>query len=218
MLWKIALIITALYYIALAMLDKRSQQAYKLKEATAHAIGKTGRNVELETGAETISEEAQPNLFGTTANYEEIADIPPVVENPIPNPDTIPTEALPEIPTQKLQAEPEKALPGSTSQNPETIPTETQEPKLQPSTTIEASETPTEVPVEKSTRQVLEGREAGPKTDDEAKRNFLFAGTSLATDATPETLDELVVDKTLEEDLEDLASEVLIFEEPVPKT
>jgi len=227
MFWKIALATTVLYYTALVVLDKRSQQTYKLKEATARAIGKTGINTEAGIEEGTIVEDVHPNLFGSTANHEQVADISPVVKEPeqenlIPNPDTAPTEALPEIPTQKPQAEPEETLPESITQNPETVPaeisTETQEPKLQPSTAIEASETPTEVPVEKSTTQVLKGRESDPKTDDEAKRNFLFAGTSLAADATPQTLEEVVVDKALEEDLESLASEVLIFEEPVPKT
>ena len=139
-------------------------------------------NAEARTGEEMILEEAQPNLFGSTTNHEEVAEILPVVEEPgpenlIPNPDTALTKTLPEMPIAS-----------------------------------------TEAPLEKSTTKVLESTGGEPEMDDEAKRNFLFAGTSLATDATPEMLNEHVGDKAPKEDLEDLASEVLIFEDPVLKT
>ena len=189
MLWKIALAITLIYYTILIVLDKRSRQAYRLKEAAAHAIGKTG----IETRTETTPSEIHPDLFGATTNQEE--DTPPVTE-----------VAEAENPIQETRQE--EPLPEPASQNYETVPAEIppqkQEPEQGTNPEVETSKSSKEAPVEKSTRRVAEPTEAVPKTDDEEKRNFLFGGTSLALDDTPQIPDEVVVDREVARDLEAL--------------
>ena len=189
MLWKIALVITVIYYAILIVLDKKSQQAYRLKEVAAHAIGK----VEIVTEKETIPVEMQPDLFGATTIQEE--DTAPAMEAP---------ETETEDEDQKVR--PEKTLPEPIMQDIETAGAEAsiqkQEPGVSPELTV--PEIPAEASVEKSTSKVSESKEAVPKTDDEEKRNFLFGGTSLAQDARPQTLDEVVVNEELARELEGL--------------
>jgi len=164
MFWKIALIVTLIYYAVLVILDIKSRKDYRLKAATTSAIGKTGIESETPEEPETILEEGIPNLLGNTNKHEEEISIPSVTgevkkESPIPKPQDEAIKVLPEV--QESQS-------GNIS----------------------------------SKRGIL--TVAAPKTDDEAKRNFLFAGTSLDT-AAPEELEEsLAADKQLEANLEAL--------------
>ena len=189
MFWKIALVITVIYYAILIVLDKKSQQAYRLKEVAAHAIGK----VEIVTETETTSIEMQPDLFGAMTIQEE--DTAPAMEAP----ET-------EIEDEDQKVRPEKTLPEPIMQDIETAraeaPIQKQEPGVSPELTV--PEIPAEASVEKSTSKVSESKEAVPKTDEEEKRNFLFGGTSLDLDATPGTLDEVVENKELARELEGL--------------
>ena len=189
MFWKIALTLTVIYYTILIVLDKKSRQAYRLKEAAAQAIGKT----EIGTGTETTPSEIHPDLFGATTNGEE--DTPPVVEVPKtekPIRETQTEETLPEPASQNYEIAPAEILP------------QRQEPEQGTSPEVETPKIPQKAPVEKSTPRVAEETKAVPKTDDEERRNFLFGGTSLAADATLKTPDEVVVNRELARDLEGL--------------